>query len=152
MEHPVIIAGFGRFGQIVGRLLHGHGIGTTILEQDASQIEMLRKYGYQVFYGDASRLDLLHAAGAHKAKLLVLSLNDPATSLEVIEMVKSTSRTSEYWPVPRTDPMPTDPAPRDRQRAPAKPWDRPWILGRSTHPLGVQGQSGLACGTDVQAV
>lgn len=88
VEHPVIIAGFGRFGQIVGRLLHGHGIGTTILEQDASQIEMLRKYGYQVFYGDASRLDLLHAAGAHKAKLLVLSLNDPATSLEVIEMVK----------------------------------------------------------------
>lgn len=88
VEHPVIIAGFGRFGQIVGRLLHGHGIGTTILEQDASQIEMLRKYGYQVFYGDASRLDLLHAAGAHKAKLLVLSINDPATSLEVIEMVK----------------------------------------------------------------
>lgn len=63
VEHPVIIAGFGRFGQIVGRLLHGHGIGTTILEQDASQIETLRKYGYQVFYGDASRLDLLHAAG-----------------------------------------------------------------------------------------
>ena len=88
VEHPVIIAGFGRFGQIVGRLLHGHGIGTTILEQDASQIEMLRKYGYQVFYGDASRLDLLHAAGAHKAKLLVLSINDPATSLAVIEMVK----------------------------------------------------------------
>jgi len=88
VEHPVIIAGFGRFGQIVGRLLHGHGIGTTILEQDASQIEMLRKYGYQVFYGDASRLDLLHAAGAHKARLLVLSINDPATSLEVIEMVK----------------------------------------------------------------
>ena len=49
---------------------------------------MLRRYGYQVFYGDASRLDLLHAAGAHKAKLLVLSINDPATSLEVIEMVK----------------------------------------------------------------
>jgi glutathione-regulated potassium-efflux system ancillary protein KefC len=88
VEHPVIIAGFGRFGQIVGRLLHGHGIGTTILEQDASQIETLRKYGYQVFYGDASRLDLLHAAGAHKAKLLVLSINDPATSLAVIEMVQ----------------------------------------------------------------
>lgn len=88
VEHPVIIAGFGRFGQIVGRLLHGHGIGTTILEQDASQIETLRKYGYQVFYGDASRIDLLHAAGAHKAKLLVLSINDPATSLAVIEMVQ----------------------------------------------------------------
>ncbi|MGY4027559.1 monovalent cation:proton antiporter-2 (CPA2) family protein [Aeromonas rivuli] len=88
LDNPVIIAGFGRFGQIVGRLLHGHGIGTTILEQDASQIETLRKFGYQVFYGDASRIDLLHAAGAHKAKLLVLSINDPVTSLTVIEMVK----------------------------------------------------------------
>jgi glutathione-regulated potassium-efflux system ancillary protein KefC/glutathione-regulated potassium-efflux system protein KefB len=88
VEHPVIIAGFGRFGQVVGRLLHGHGIGTTILEQDASQIEMLRKFGYQVFYGDASRLDLLHAAGADKARLLVLAVNEPATSLAVIEMVK----------------------------------------------------------------
>lgn len=88
LDNPVIIAGFGRFGQIVGRLLHGHGIGTTILEQDASQIETLRKFGYQVFYGDASRLDLLHAAGAHKARLLVLSINDPVTSLAVIEMVK----------------------------------------------------------------
>ncbi|MGL5292614.1 MAG: monovalent cation:proton antiporter-2 (CPA2) family protein [Aeromonas sp.] len=88
VAHPVIIAGFGRFGQIVGRLLHGHGIGTTILEQDASQIATLRKYGYQVFYGDASRIDLLHAAGAHQAKLLVLSINDPATSLAVIEMVQ----------------------------------------------------------------
>lgn len=88
VENSVIIAGFGRFGQIVGRMLHGHGIGTTILEQDASQIEMLRKHGYQVFYGDVSRLDLLHAAGAHKAKLLVLSINDPVTSLAVIDMVK----------------------------------------------------------------
>ena len=88
VANPVLIAGFGRFGQIVGRLLHGHGIGTTILEQDPSQIEMLRKFGYQVFYGDASRLDLLHAAGAHQARLLVLAVNDPATAVSIIETVR----------------------------------------------------------------
>lgn len=87
-NNPVLIAGFGRFGQIVGRLLHGHGIGTTVLEQDPSQIEMLRKFGYRVFYGDASRLDLLHAAGAHQAKLLVVAVNDPATTLSIIETVR----------------------------------------------------------------
>lgn len=87
-NNPVLIAGFGRFGQIVGRLLHGHGIGTTVLEQDPSQIEMLRKFGYRVFYGDASRLDLLHAAGAHQAKLLVVAVNDPATTLSIIETAR----------------------------------------------------------------
>ena len=90
---------------------------------------MLRKYGYQVFYGDASRLDLLHAAGAHKAKLLVLSLNDPATSLEVIEMVKSTSAPQNTGPCPGQTPCPRDPAPRDETACTAKPWGRPWILG-----------------------
>ncbi|MEW7866873.1 monovalent cation:proton antiporter-2 (CPA2) family protein [Aeromonas diversa] len=87
-DNPVIIAGFGRFGQMVGRMLHGHGIGTTILEQDPSQIEMLRKFGYQVFYGDAARLDLLHAAGAHQARLLVVAVNDPAMTLAIIETAR----------------------------------------------------------------
>ena len=64
VEHPVIIAGFGRFGQIVGRLLHGHGIGTTILEQDASQIEMLRKYGYPPDLQDTAVQTVLQQAEA----------------------------------------------------------------------------------------
>ena len=65
---PVIIAGFGRFGQIVGRLLFASGIRATVLDHDADQIELLRKFGFKVFYGDATRLDLLHAAGAAEAQ------------------------------------------------------------------------------------
>lgn len=85
-EHnPVIIAGFGRFGQLVGRLLHGHGIGTTVLETDASQIEMLRKYNYKVYFGDAARADLLHAAGAEHASTLIVAVDDPSKSLEIAQ-------------------------------------------------------------------
>jgi glutathione-regulated potassium-efflux system ancillary protein KefC len=63
---PVIIAGFGRFGQIVGRLLFANGIRAIVLDHDPEQIELLRKQGYKVFYGDATRLDLLRAAGASR--------------------------------------------------------------------------------------
>ena len=87
-DNPVVIVGFGRFGQIVGRLLHAHGIGTTILDNDAGHIEVLRKYGYKVFYGDADRLDLLYAAGAHQAKLLVVAVGNPAKSLAVCELAQ----------------------------------------------------------------
>lgn len=87
-DNPVIIVGFGRFGQIVGRLLHAHGIGTTVLDNDAGHIEVLRKYGYKVFYGDADRLDLLYAAGAHQAKLLVVAVGNPAKSLAVCELAQ----------------------------------------------------------------
>ncbi|RKF12798.1 potassium transporter [Alginatibacterium sediminis] len=87
-SNPVIIAGFGRFGQIVGRLLHGYDIGTTILEHDASQIETLRKFNYTVFYGEATRLDLLISAGAEDAKLLVVALDDPESTLQVVSLAK----------------------------------------------------------------
>lgn len=73
---PVIIAGYGRFGQVIGRSLNANGIRTTVLEHDANQIEQLRKFQHKVFYGDASRHDLLEAAGAHHAKLIVLALDD----------------------------------------------------------------------------
>jgi glutathione-regulated potassium-efflux system ancillary protein KefC len=75
-DNPVIIAGFGRFGQIVGRLLHANGIGTTILDHDPDQIELIRKLGFKVFYGDAARLDLLRAAGAERARILVVAVDD----------------------------------------------------------------------------
>ena len=65
-DAPVIIAGFGRYGQIVGRLLYANGIAPTVLDHDAEQIEALRKFGWRVFYGDATRLDLLRTAGAAK--------------------------------------------------------------------------------------
>lgn len=84
----MIIAGFGRFGQIVGRLLHANGIGMTVLDHDPDQIETLRRFGIKVFYGDASRIDLLRTAGAEKAKLLVIALDDVSTSLKMVEEVQ----------------------------------------------------------------
>jgi monovalent cation:proton antiporter-2 (CPA2) family protein len=88
-EHnPVIIAGFGRFGQIVGRLLHANNIGTTILDSKPSQIDMVRRFGYKVFYGDASRLNLLHSAGAGEAKLFILAIDDKEKSIEIAQTVQ----------------------------------------------------------------
>jgi Kef-type K+ transport system membrane component KefB/voltage-gated potassium channel Kch len=87
-DNPVILAGFGRFGHIVGRVLRANGFGTTVLDHDADQVEMLGKYGMKSFYGDASRLDLLEAAGAARAKLFVLAIDDEAKGLEIIETVQ----------------------------------------------------------------
>ena len=88
-EHaPVIIAGFGRFGHIVGRLLRANGVGTTVLDNDSDRVELLRRLGLKVFYGDASRHDLLDAAGASKAKLLVLALDSPEKTLELVHTAK----------------------------------------------------------------
>lgn len=86
--HPVIIAGFGRFGQIVGRLLHANGIDATVLEHDPNHIETLRQFGFKVFYGDASRLDLLRAAGAERAKVLVVAIDDREGALRLVESVR----------------------------------------------------------------
>ncbi len=87
-KNPVIIAGFGRFGQIIGRLLHANNIGTTVLDYKPSQIEMVRRFGYKAFYGDASRVDLLHSAGAQEAKLFILAIDDKEKALEIAETVK----------------------------------------------------------------
>jgi glutathione-regulated potassium-efflux system ancillary protein KefC len=85
---PVIVAGFGRYGQIVGRVLLAQGFRITVLDHDPDQIESIRKFGYKVFYGDATRLDLLAAAGAAKAKLLVVAIDDVADSLALVDRVK----------------------------------------------------------------
>ncbi|EHD0098689.1 glutathione-regulated potassium-efflux system protein KefB [Vibrio vulnificus] len=85
-EPRVIIAGFGRFGQIVGRLLYANKIKVTVLESDASQIKLLRKYGYKVFYGDATQLDLLRAAGAEKAEALVICTDSPDHVMNIVEL------------------------------------------------------------------
>jgi CPA2 family monovalent cation:H+ antiporter-2 len=81
---PVIIAGFGRFGQITGRMLRNHGIGVTVLDVDSEQIDMIRRFGQKAWYGDASRLDLLRAAGAATAKVLVVAIDDHEKSLEIV--------------------------------------------------------------------
>lgn len=84
----VIIAGFGRVGQIAGRLLAASGIKVTVLDNDPDLIETLRRYGFHVFYGDATRLDLLQAAGAGKARLLINTIDDMEASLKLTELVK----------------------------------------------------------------
>jgi monovalent cation:proton antiporter-2 (CPA2) family protein len=84
-DNPVILAGFGRFGHIVGRVLSLQGIKTTVLDLDAEQVELVRKLGVKVFYGDASRLELLHSAGADKAKLLIVAIDDEEKSLLIID-------------------------------------------------------------------
>jgi glutathione-regulated potassium-efflux system ancillary protein KefC len=84
----VIIAGFGRFGQIVGRLLFASGIKATVLDHDPDRVESLRVFGFKVYYGDATRIDLLRAAGAERARLFVLAIDDPDTSVRLAELVR----------------------------------------------------------------
>lgn len=87
-ESPVIICGFGRYGHTVGRLLRTQGINCTVLDRDEDQIDMLRSIGIPVFYGDASRPDLLAAAGASKAKILVVALKDGDVISHIIHTVR----------------------------------------------------------------
>jgi glutathione-regulated potassium-efflux system ancillary protein KefC len=83
---PIIIAGFGRYGQIVGRVLAAQGIAATVLDHDADMIEAARAFGYKVFYGDATRLDLLRTAGAGTAKVLVIAVDDTGQSLAIADL------------------------------------------------------------------
>jgi glutathione-regulated potassium-efflux system ancillary protein KefC len=76
----VIVAGLGRVGQVIARLLHGSGYEPTILDDDPDHVEQLRRFGFRVFYGDATRLDLLEAAGAANADFLIITLNDPVAT------------------------------------------------------------------------
>ena len=87
-ENLVLIAGFGSFGSTVGRLLKANGIETTVLDLDSDRVDLLRRLGLKVYYGDASRPDLLHAAGAERAKLLVLALDSPEKTLQLVQTVK----------------------------------------------------------------
>lgn len=100
-EQPrVIIAGFGRFGQITGRLLLSSGVKMVVLDHDPDHIETLRKFGMKVFYGDATRMDLLESAGAAKAEVLINAIDDPQTNLQLTEMVKNISRICRLLPAP----------------------------------------------------
>ncbi|MFD0914470.1 monovalent cation:proton antiporter-2 (CPA2) family protein [Methylophilus luteus] len=91
-NNAVIIAGFGRFGQIVGRVLIAKGITPTLIDNDPNQVDLMREFGWRCYYGDASRLDLLEEAGIAEAKLLVIAVNDSAAALEMAKLVK------ERWP------------------------------------------------------
>lgn len=88
-EQPrVIIAGFGRFGQIAGRLLLTSGVNVVILDHDPDHIETLRKFGTKVFYGDATRVDLLESAGAAGAEVLINAIDDPDANMQLTELVQ----------------------------------------------------------------
>jgi glutathione-regulated potassium-efflux system ancillary protein KefC len=87
-DTPVIIAGFGRFGQVVGRVLRARGVPFTAMDADPAQIDFLQRFGNKVFYGDASRLDLLRAARADKAQVFVLAIDDVQASVRTAREVQ----------------------------------------------------------------
>jgi monovalent cation:proton antiporter-2 (CPA2) family protein len=87
-DTPVIIAGFGRFGQIVARILSSRKIPFTALDSNQTHVDFVRRFGNEVYYGDASRLDLLRAAGAETAKVFVLAIDDVEASVRTAEIIR----------------------------------------------------------------
>lgn len=87
-KHPVIIAGFSHFGSTLGRFLRANGVEATILDYDSDRVELLRKMGFKVYYGDATRRDLLESAGAEQAKIIISAIDAVDVNLKLIETVK----------------------------------------------------------------
>ncbi|MFE4110982.1 glutathione-regulated potassium-efflux system protein KefB [Kosakonia sp. YIM B13611] len=82
----VIVVGFGRFGQVIGRLLMANKMRITVLERDISAVNLMRKYGYKVYYGDATQVELLRSAGAEAAQSIVITCNDPLDTMKLVEI------------------------------------------------------------------
>src|SRR5437868_6293320 len=87
--NPVIVAGFGRFGQVVTRVLRGLGIRATVIDHDPQQIDTVRRFGWKAYYGDATRMDLLEAAGLRHAQLLLVAIDDPAAAMRLVKRVRA---------------------------------------------------------------
>ena len=87
-SNKVILLGFGHFGSTVGRFLHAHGIDVTILDNDSNRVDFLRKMGFEVYYGDATRIDLLESAGITEADFLISAIDNPDTSVGLIKKLK----------------------------------------------------------------
>jgi glutathione-regulated potassium-efflux system ancillary protein KefC len=85
---PIIICGFGRYGQIVGRLIYANGLSATVLDHDAEQVQSIRRFGWPTFYGDATRLDLLRTAGGARARVIVVAIDDVDQSMAVVELAQ----------------------------------------------------------------
>ena len=88
-SNPVIIAGFGRYGQVIDRFLAANGIRSTVIDHDPAQIELLRRFGHEVLYGDATRLDLLRAAGAERARLLIVALDEADAGTRLVDLART---------------------------------------------------------------
>lgn len=89
LSASVLLIGFGRFGQIVSQPLLSNGCSISIIETDTDAIRNARDFGFKVHYGDGSRLDILHAAGAHDARMVIIAVNDRALSLKIAELLRS---------------------------------------------------------------
>jgi len=87
-QNPVIIAGFGRFGQVVTRVLRTMHLNATVIDHDPTQIERVRRFGWKAYYGDATRLDLLRAAGAARAQLLIVAIDDPEAAMRAVRLAQ----------------------------------------------------------------
>lgn len=87
-KHKVILVGFGHFGSTVGRFLRAHGVEATILDYDSNRVDLLRRMGFEVYYGDATRMDLLQSAGIAEADLLICAVGSPATTLTLVQKVR----------------------------------------------------------------
>jgi monovalent cation:proton antiporter-2 (CPA2) family protein len=87
--NPVIVAGFGRFGQVVTRVLRGLGIRATVIDHDPQQIDTVRRFGWKAYYGDATRMDLLEAAGIRHAQLLLVAIDDPQAAMRLVKRVRA---------------------------------------------------------------
>jgi voltage-gated potassium channel Kch len=86
--NPVIIAGFGRFGQVVSRVLNGLRISATLIDHDPNQVDLVRRFGNPAYYGDASRLDVLERAGLARARLLIVAIDDYEAALRTVRQVR----------------------------------------------------------------
>lgn len=87
-KHKVILVGFGYYGSTIGRFLRANGIEATVLDHDSSRVDLLRKLGFQVYYGDATRLDLLESAGVGEADILISAIDDPDATLRLVDTLK----------------------------------------------------------------
>jgi CPA2 family monovalent cation:H+ antiporter-2 len=88
-DGPIIIAGVGRFGQVVNRMLRSAGLGTTVLDHDLKTIQLMRRFGYKGFFGDPLRPELLHAAGLSEARVLVVALDDPEAAVKLVKLARA---------------------------------------------------------------
>jgi FlaA1/EpsC-like NDP-sugar epimerase len=87
-DHKVILIGFGHFGSTIGRFLRAHGVETTVLDLDSNRVDFLRKMGFEVYYGDATRMELLESAGIAAADILILAIDNPDATLDLIKKLK----------------------------------------------------------------
>lgn len=87
-QHPIIIAGVGRFGQVVNRLIETMGFKTTVLDNNLTTIQLMRKFGFTAFFGDPTRPEMLHSAGLDTARVLVVAVDDPAAAVRLVQTAR----------------------------------------------------------------